>query len=548
MDFSQETGKKSRQPIGIDKYIIGIDETNIPAKYFQNSRETLRFVNFTSHSLKIIGKHAFEKCICLANVDLSGARELETIEKYAFFCCSKLESVVFNEKLAVIEESAFSHCISLTSLLFPPNSKLSFVGMLAFDSTGLTAIDFPYTVSCFEGSIGSSNVTNVTFNGTLQGQNYYLNELTGCVFSNTNLDAAYLIRSTTAETYEIPQGTCTILSWCFAYSEINKIVIPTSVVYINERAFYNSLLTEIVFTDGSLVRLIGVSCFESCKNLRRIDLAGLSDYDKIDAEVFHKCTKLEHATISGNVLIIGCRAFCDCTDLTNFTIIGRQCLLKINYGCFRNTGLYYFKLPVSLVVLHSEAFAFCPNLVLDIDENNVNYKMINSCLYSIDCKIIIYYPCNHKNESFTIPQSVTCIRSNCFVGACNLHELILPPNLQTIMAFGISFTSIKKLILPDTVMSLMESCFASNSKLEYIELRGNIKSIPMHCLFNCTALKYINIYANITSIKASALDKCYSLICIYAPKSLFQALRRTVPYRVLSSDNCKCISDYITVI
>ena len=244
---------------------------------------------------------------------------------------------------------------------------------------------------------------------------------------------------------------------------------------------------------------------------------------------------------------IGILSFADCISLRSVSFVNKSNLIKLNHKCFRNTSLEYFMLPQTISAIGCEAFSFCPHLVLDIDENNMYYKLIEQCLYNIETTIICSYSCYSKNTSFTIPETVTCIRSSCFVGAYNLKELILPSNLTFIMGFSIAFTSIKKLIIPCTVTSILECAFASNKMLEYVDLGGSFKVIPMNLFTNCTSLKNLNIHDKVKTIKAHAFDNCDSLVCINAPKTLYAALRKMVPLRVLNNDRCQYLSNYILI-
>ena len=54
-----------------------------------------------------------------------------------------------------------------------------------------------------------------------------------------------------------------ICGYAFAETNITSIVIPASVRYIEDHAFFDSSLSSITFAEGSLLEGIGYSAFEN---------------------------------------------------------------------------------------------------------------------------------------------------------------------------------------------------------------------------------------------------------------------------------------------
>ena len=112
--------------------------------------------------ITIIGEETLEECKALVSVDLTGCPKLTTIGNSAFYECSAMTSVVFNNALTTIGDNAFQSCV-VTNVVF--NDALTTIGDYAF-------------YNC-------SALTNVVFNDalTIIGYQAFYNALASVVFN-----------------------------------------------------------------------------------------------------------------------------------------------------------------------------------------------------------------------------------------------------------------------------------------------------------------------------------------------------------------------------
>ena len=75
------------------------------------------------------------------NADGSETKTVSTIADNAFFGMSSVRSVILPEGVTTIGSFAFAQCVQLSSVQFP--STLETIGRGAFQSTGLTELNFP---------------------------------------------------------------------------------------------------------------------------------------------------------------------------------------------------------------------------------------------------------------------------------------------------------------------------------------------------------------------------------------------------------------------
>lgn len=184
------------------------------------------------------------------------------IGDYAFYKCTNLTSIEFNNKLEIIGRYAFSQCSNLTSLTIP--ESVIFIGWCAFS--------------------GCSNVSQVYYNAI-----------------SAKLNNAY---------YPVFSGVG-------GKTDGVEIIIGSNVKIIPSYIFYNSqYIKSLVFTDSDSEHktIIGPDSFSKCKSLETIEY-GSGKYGFSDS-CFSNCTGLEELTIPEGTTYIGRYAFSNCDNIT----------------------------------------------------------------------------------------------------------------------------------------------------------------------------------------------------------------------------------------
>ncbi len=116
----------------------------VPNGIFQNCNN-LKHVKFNA-DITTIGSYAFAECPNLGSAS-NGSVAIPTncveIDDYAFYKCSGLKVVLFNNKLNRIGKSAFAYCTSLSGLDFPEGYKELIIDDYAFyECSGIKTIIF----------------------------------------------------------------------------------------------------------------------------------------------------------------------------------------------------------------------------------------------------------------------------------------------------------------------------------------------------------------------------------------------------------------------
>jgi len=193
-----------------------IKDLTIPADFLGYVKsQPLESITITHVKTTNICASAFSKHQSLKKVTIS--QGITTIGKEAFTECDLLEKVVLPEGLCVVGQWAFAFCPMLKDIILP--STLQEIHLVAFrDCTSLTEVVIPKSVDTIgDGAFyGCSSLHKVTIENGV---------------------------SKIGSNYRTP-GT-------FGECNIKEIVIPESVIYINQGAFEKNPLERAIFKNAA---------------------------------------------------------------------------------------------------------------------------------------------------------------------------------------------------------------------------------------------------------------------------------------------------------
>lgn len=241
---------------------------------------------------EVINSYAFSGCKGLTSIVIPEG--VKKIEKWAFFCCHDLTSVVIPKSVTEISKyGVFSHCESLTSIVVEEGNSIydSRENCNAIIKNGNTLV------------AGCS--TSVIPEGV---QTLGYGAFSGC----ENL--THIV---------IPESVTTIGDYAFSdCTALTDVVIPDSVEYIEQGAFENSGLTNIVVPE-TVKNLHGV--FMKCEKLKTATVKGkLDDYRADCTFPFMNCPALETLTFLDCVRYIKEESCNGCKSLKNIYVPAKK--------------------------------------------------------------------------------------------------------------------------------------------------------------------------------------------------------------------------------
>lgn len=237
----------------------------------------------------------------------------------------------------------------------------------------------------------------------------------------------------------LPNTLTSIGGWAFrGCNSLTSIVIPDSVTSIGSMAFFMCYsLANVTLSKG--ITTILSSTFASCENLVSIVIP--DGVTEIGVSAFSSCTKLQNVTIPNSVKIIGDSAFYYCNSLKSVLI------------------------PENVNGIGANAFGYCQALEsITVDPDNKYYFSDEyGVVFNKDKTVLVIYPSNCKQTSYTIPATVT--------------------------SFGRAF---------------------NGSNIKELTIADGVTKIEENALYNCGNIKTVRIGSGVTEIAADAFPRVYS--------------------------------------
>lgn len=263
-----------------------------------------------------IGENAFLGCTNLVNASLPNS--LTNIGGGIFAYCSRLKTVNIPTNITNLPQYVFYHCHSLTNIELPNNLKR--IGNYNFANCyNLKNIYIPSQVETIENG-AFMNCLSLT-NFSVSNENPYLASSNGSILTK-NGTTFLMFPSGKTGTFTIPNTVTNVSTNAFITSKINTLIIPSSVMSINEGAFAWCVdLSSIQINHG---------------------LQSLGD------NAFYNCGSLTSVKLPTSVTNIGNWAFTGCSNLVSVSF---PLSLVGNYQAYNlSDSIEYFK-PISEIAL-----------------------------------------------------------------------------------------------------------------------------------------------------------------------------------------------------
>lgn len=212
------------------------------------------------------------------------------------------------------------------------------------------------------------------------------------------------------------------------------------------------------------------------------------------------------------VVCIGRSAFADCKNLKQ--IIIPDSVVRLERGCFANSGLISMTIPDSVREIDFEAFQGCSNLERFIlDDENTNFTVVDGVLYSKSMQTLLFYPIGKREESFTVPESVTEIANGAFAKAKWLKKVTCTENVTTIHSHSFrDCKSLKTLIIGKNVSAIESAAFKNCTGLTEITVKTKklkTSSIGEKAFLNAGAQNGKELVVKVPAGKKTAYTKYF---------------------------------------
>lgn len=311
-------------------------------------------------------------------------------------------------------------CVDLVKATYNTSLNLTLNQYHFADCRSLEIVNLPTTISIIPSHFcnGCYNLTEIN-----------VNELENLTTISNN--AFYYCRNIKDINFSILSNLTSIGNNTFTYTKVSEVK-SSFLTTIGTSAF--SECKDLISIDIPNVDNLGTNVFEDCKNLISVTLC--SSLSQIPNYTFQSCTNLKELDLSylSNCTQIGTNSMKDCYKLS--TVLLPSATISLGTSCFQNNYNLSSIDIENITTFGASAFYGCSNLT-----------------------------------SVTLNSSLTLIPQSCF-SAAGLISLEIPSTVVSISNFALSTSTLKDLILYDTnVISITNSAF-SNS-LSDIYYRGS---------------------------------------------------------------------------
>ena len=228
---------------------------------------------------------------------------------------------------------------------------------------------------------------------------------------------------------------------------------------------------------------------------------------KIGSYAFYRCKGLETVTLPPSVESIGDYAISECDNLRTVTF--PEGLHKIGYSAFsRCKNLEAIILPDSLQELGEYAFYECTGaatLRLPVSMKKIPRHS--------------FYECS-SITAVVFPDDLETIEWSAFYGCRGITVIDLPDGLKTLGDSAFASSSVRNLVIPDSVEEIGVDAFANSDELRSVKLPDALKKIPSGAFSICCKLKSIEIPSGVDEIGYGAFYGCTDLKKAVIPASV----------------------------
>lgn len=285
---------------------------------------------------------------------------------------------------------------------------------------------------------------------------------------------------------------------------------------------YNNVLKSIIMP--SSIISIGNSAFRCMIKLESIILS--PSLTEIPDNTFEHCIALKHIDLPQGIKVIGSNAF-------------------------ENTALTQLTLPASLTTISATALYNCNSLrYIDVSEGNLYYESHDGVLIDTVDSILVRYPAARNDNTYTV-EDVWSIGAWAFQGASNLETIELSDDIYS-LGEGAFAHCIQLKFMPQIssmVTRIPEKCFYGCTNMTTAEFTDSIKHIGSRA-FVGTSIDKLILPDSVLSIGTQAVDSSIVLYGTSESYARIWALSNNIsfiPLDTVTIDSIHLYSNRITI-
>ncbi len=447
-----------------------------------------------------IGDSAFSGCTALASVSIPAS--VKSIGKYAFQGCAALASVIIPEGVESIGRSAFSGCTALTHVTVP--NSVNAIGRYAF----MQCPNLQYNTYDNAQYLGNSE------NPYLALANTVSDSITSCtIHPKAKLicpDAFNYCKNLTSIT--VPENIEVIGGDAFiGCSSLESITLP----FVGD-----SRKTSLDTYQYALGYVFGSSSYTGC--------IPTTQEQRPYSTTYYIPTSLKSVTVTGGNILYG--AFSGCSHITSVTLPENLSAIEKSafIGC---SGLTSITLPATVESIGDTAFARCTalkNIYFDGSAPEIGANAFQNvtatAYYKADATWTEAVMQNYGGDITWVARELAYTLSAdgtyyivSGIGTCTDTDLVIPATYKDlpVKEIGASAfrdnTAITSVTIPEGVKTIGNYAFSGCTGLTSLTLPNSLQIIGQSAFYKCSGLASVSIPNNVESIGYHAFYNCPKL-------------------------------------
>ena len=222
------------------------------------------------------------------------------------------------------------------------------------------------------------------------------------------------------KSYILPEGLTRIPSYGMWADALEEIILPESLVTINNRAFSSVKITDIHIPANTSD--IGRLAFLVSDGLRNITVdPNNKTYTSVDGVLYTNDMKMLHTYPNHHYAV-------------DYTVPDGVLEIPLNIlSCGQN--IRTLNLPASLDSIYTSSASFhfdCTLERIHVDKDNPYFSSLDGVLFAKDNTVLKYYPIAKTDTEYRIPDSVITIDEHSFMCVNSLETLYVGANVKNV--------------------------------------------------------------------------------------------------------------------
>ena len=408
-----------------------------------------------------------ETVISVSMVDMSSQGSLGKIAVH------KDNPVYYSENNCLIEKETQSLILACKNSKIPDQVKE--IASRAFYACELDVLEIPKSVlNIEEAALNGCHIAS-EIKVDKENPNYYSEG--NCLIEKST---GKLILGSNNST--IPDGVKIIGRDALAgYEGITEIVVPASVVTIEDNAFH------------------------SCINLKNVSIP--DSVNSIGVNILRKTAFYQNEqNWQDGILYVGNHLISTKEELSGILTVRKGTRTIAAYAIVDWESITGVIIPDSVTNIGRDVFWNAKGLTsIVVDEKNPVYYSEGNCLIEKESGILLR-GCNTS----VIPDGVMCI-DNAFRGCTELKSVVIPDSVTSMEGAFYGCTSLTDVTIGKNVKNIGDGAFRGCTSLANVHIPDGVGGIGNGAFYNCESLTNITIPGSVVTIGWEAFSGCTSL-------------------------------------